>query len=35
MQKLEATLMPEGVATFANPQKALLDLVAKKRAVLV
>jgi transaldolase len=35
MEALEATLMAEGVAKFANPQKALLDRVAKKRAVLV
>ena len=32
MEKLEATLMAEGIAKFANPQKALLALVAKKRA---
>ena len=31
MDKLEATLMAEGIAKFANPQKALLALVAKKR----
>ena len=30
MEKLEATLMAEGIAKFANPQKALLALVAKK-----
>jgi transaldolase len=34
MEKLEATLMAEGIAKFANPQKALLALVAKKRAAL-
>jgi transaldolase len=34
MQKLEDTLMSEGIAKFANPQKALLALVAKKRATL-
>jgi transaldolase len=32
MEKLEATLMAEGIAKFANPQKALLATVAKKRA---
>jgi transaldolase len=32
MEKLEATLMAEGIAKFANPQKALLALVAEKRA---
>ena len=31
MDKLEATLMAEGIAKFANPQKALLAMVAKKR----
>jgi transaldolase len=31
MAKLEATLMAEGIAKFANPQKALLAMVAKKR----
>jgi transaldolase len=31
MEKLESTLMAEGIAKFANPQKALLALVAKKR----
>ena len=31
MKKLESTLMAEGIAKFANPQKALLALVAKKR----
>jgi transaldolase len=35
MERLETTLMAEGVAKFANPQKALLELVAKKRQVLV
>jgi len=34
MEKLEATLMDEGIAKFANPQKALLALVAKKRAAI-
>ncbi|MFZ1932601.1 MAG: transaldolase family protein [Thermoguttaceae bacterium] len=32
VQKLEDTLMAEGIAKFANPQKALLATVAKKRA---
>jgi len=32
MEKLEAALMAEGIAKFANPQKALVALVAKKRA---
>jgi len=31
MEKLEATLMSEGIAKFANPQKALLALVGKRR----
>jgi transaldolase len=31
MNKLEATLMEEGIAKFANPQKSLLAMVAKKR----
>ena len=31
MEKLESTLMAEGIAKFANPQKALLAMVAKKR----
>ena len=31
MKQLEDTLMAEGIAKFANPQKALLALVAKKR----
>ncbi len=31
MKKLESTLMAEGIAKFANPQKALLALVAEKR----
>ena len=31
MKKLEATLMAEGIAKFANPQKKLLALVAEKR----
>jgi transaldolase len=34
MDKLEATLMAEGIAKFANPQKALLALVAKKRQLV-
>ncbi len=32
MEKLETTLMAEGIAKFANPQKKLLAMVAKKRA---
>ncbi|MEN6452598.1 MAG: transaldolase family protein [Thermoguttaceae bacterium] len=35
MQKLEDVLMSEGIAKFANPQKALLALVAKKRQQLL
>jgi transaldolase len=31
VEKLEATLMAEGIAKFANPQKSLLATVAKKR----
>jgi transaldolase len=34
MDKLESTLMAEGIAKFANPQKALLAMVAKKREQL-
>ena len=34
MQKLEETLMSEGLAKFADPQKALLKLIAEKRAAL-
>ena len=34
MEKLESTLMSEGIAKFAQPQKALLALVAKRRAAL-
>jgi transaldolase len=34
-RKLEATLMEEGVKKFADPQKALLRLIAEKRAALV
>ena len=34
MEKLEATLMAEGIAKFANPQKALLAMVAKKRQLV-
>jgi transaldolase len=34
MEKLEATLMAEGIAKFADPQKALLATVAKKRHVV-
>jgi len=35
MKHLEATLMSEGVKKFADPQKALLALIAKKRAAVV
>ena len=34
MQKLEETLMAEGVKKFADPQKALLALIAEKRKQL-
>lgn len=34
MKKLEETLMSEGLAKFADPQKALIKLIAEKRAVL-
>jgi transaldolase len=34
MAKLEETLMAEGLAKFADPQKALLKLIAEKRAAL-
>jgi len=34
MEKLETTLMAEGIEKFATPQKNLLDLVAKRRAVM-
>lgn len=34
VQKLEDTLMREGVAKFADPQKALLKLIAEKRTSL-
>jgi transaldolase len=34
MQKLEETLMAEGLAKFADPQKALLKLIAEKRKSL-
>jgi len=34
MQKLEETLMSEGLAKFADPQKSLLKLIATKRAAL-
>lgn len=34
MAKLEATLMEEGLKKFADPQKALLKLIATKRAAL-
>lgn len=34
IRKLEETLMREGLAKFADPQKALLKLIAQKRAAL-
>jgi transaldolase len=34
VEKLERTLMDEGLRKFAEPQKALLELIAKKRAAL-
>ncbi len=34
MKKLEETLMQEGLAKFADPQKALLKLIGEKRAAL-
>jgi transaldolase len=34
VQKLEDTLMREGVAKFADPQKTLLKLIAEKRKLL-
>jgi transaldolase len=34
MERLETTLMAEGIAKFATPQKALLALVAEKRLAL-
>ena len=34
IRKLEETLMKEGIAKFADPQKALLKLIAEKRAAL-
>jgi len=34
MDRLEAALMAEGIAKFANPQKALLALVVNKRAAM-
>ena len=35
MDKLEATLMAEGIAKFANPQKMLLNTVEQKRQLVV
>jgi transaldolase len=35
MQKLEETLMREGIAKFADPHKALLKLIAEKRTALL
>jgi transaldolase len=34
MKKLEETLMEEGLAKFADPQKALIKLIGEKRAAL-
>ena len=34
MERLEATLMSEGIAKFATPQKSLLALVAEKRLAM-
>jgi transaldolase len=34
MHLLEKTLMEEGLKKFADPQKALLRLIAEKRAAL-
>ena len=34
MNKMESTLMAEGVKKFADPQKALLALIAEKRKTL-
>jgi transaldolase len=34
MEKLETTLMAEGIAKFANPQKTLLAMVEQKRQVI-
>ncbi|HMO25431.1 MAG TPA: transaldolase family protein, partial [Tepidisphaeraceae bacterium] len=34
MEKMEQTLMSEGLSKFADPQKALLKLIAEKRAKL-
>jgi transaldolase len=34
LAKLEATLMSEGVAKFADPHKALLELIGKRRQAL-
>jgi len=34
VQKMETVLMEEGIKKFADPQKALLKLIAEKRAVL-
>jgi transaldolase len=35
VEHMEATLMDEGLKKFADPQKALLALIASKRASLV
>jgi transaldolase len=34
IQKLEEMLMREGLAKFADPQKALIKLIASKRAAM-
>jgi transaldolase len=34
VDQMEATLMREGIAKFADPQKDLLQLIARKRAQL-
>ena len=34
MERLETVLMSEGVKKFADPQKALLSLIAQKRSEL-
>ena len=34
MQKMEETLMDEGMAKFADPHKALIKLIGEKRATL-
>ena len=34
-EHLERTLMDEGTRKFADPQKALLELIAERRAALI